>query len=109
MISRAAAHSCLVMAALMSNISLVKAGVWYWDLFFGVATEYSTNPGLLYYGYTAETHAAVLVNAPTTYQGNGVSLSIQPSIRISNSSGYSSLASDYAHLNMVGRIDGERN
>jgi hypothetical protein len=109
MISRALAHSSLLTAALMSHISLVKAGVWYSDPFFGVATDYSTNPGLLYYGYTAETHAAVLVNAPTTYQGNGVSLSIQPNVRISNSSGYSSLASDYAHLNVIGRIDGERN
>src|SRR5208283_1030468 len=33
----------------------------------------------------------------------------QPSFRVSNSSGYSSLASDYAHLTAVGEFYSERN
>jgi hypothetical protein len=85
-----------------------KAGVWVTDPVLGLAAEYSTNPGLLLAPHTAETHGAVLIDAPTTYHANSVSLTIQPSFRLSDSSGYSSLASDYEHLTVAGEIDDER-
>src|SRR5271170_8036744 len=105
MIRRLAAHSYLPLIAAMSMVESAKAGVWVTEPVLGVAAEYSTNPGLLYVEHTAETHGAVLLDAPTTYHGNDVSCSIQPSFRISNSSGYSSLASDYAHLTAAGEFD----
>lgn len=107
MIPRLAARYCLLLAA-MSLTEFARAGVWATDPVLGLAAEYSTNPALLYVDHTAETHGAVLIDAPTTYRANDVSLSIQPSFRISNSTGYSSLASDYAHLSAAGEIDSER-
>jgi hypothetical protein len=109
MIQRLSAPSCLLFAAAMSMVESAKAGVWITEPVLGLAADYSTNPALLYTDHTAETHGAVLIDAPTTYHSNDVSFSIQPSFRISNSSGYSSLASDYAHLTAVGELDSERN
>ncbi|MGA2399427.1 MAG: hypothetical protein ABSG30_15365 [Steroidobacteraceae bacterium] len=83
------------------------AGVWITEPVIGVAGEYSTNPGLLYVPHSSETDGAILIDAPTTYHEDSESLSIQPSVRIANSSGYSSLTSDYAHLTAVGELDTE--
>ncbi len=86
-----------------------RAGIWATEPVVGLQGEYSTNPNLLLdVGHTSETHGAILLDAPTTYHANDASLSIMPSVRIANSAGYSSLASDYAHLNIVGQIDAER-
>src|ERR1700726_31582 len=93
----------------MGIASGAKAGVWVTDPVLGLAADYSTNPGLRYAAHTAETHGAVLIDTPTTYHADWVSLSVQPSFRISDSSGYSSVASDYAHLTARGEIDSERN
>jgi hypothetical protein len=109
MIRRPPAQSYLLLVAAMSITESARAGVWVTDPVLGLAADYSTNPGLLYVDHTAETHGAALIDAPTTYHANDVSLSIQPSFRISNNSGYSSLASDYAHLTAIGEFDSERN
>jgi hypothetical protein len=99
---------CLLVAAMCMG-SGAEAGVWVTDPVLGLAVDYSTNPGLRYAAHTAETHGAVLIDAPTTYHADSVRLSVQPSFRISDSSGYSSVASDYAHLTASGEIDSERN
>jgi hypothetical protein len=101
-------RNCLLVAAMCMG-SGAKAGVWVTEPVLGLAAEYSTNPGLLYAAHSSETHGAVLIDTPTTYHADSVSLSVQPSFRISDSSGYSSLASDYAHLTARGEIDSERN
>src|SRR5579862_4308126 len=100
-------RSCWL-AAVMCTASGAKAGVWTSDPVLGLAGDYSTNPGLLYVSHTAETHGAVLIDAPTTYHGDALSLSVLPSFRISDSQGYSSLASNYAHLTAKGEFDSER-
>ncbi len=100
-------RSCWL-AAVMCTASGAKAGVWTSDPVLGLAGDYSTNPGLLYVSHTAETHGAVLIDAPTTYHGDALSLSVLPSFRFSDSQGYSSLASNYAHLTAKGEFDSER-
>src|ERR1700692_1731916 len=109
MTQRASALSCLPAAAAMCMASSAKAGIWYTDPVLGVAGDYSSNPGLLYTHHTGETHGAVLIDTPTTYHADAVSFSLQPSFRISDSTGYSSLASDYERLTASGEIDTERN
>ena len=98
---------CLTAVA-MCIASASRAGVWGTDPVLGLSSDYSTNPGLLYIDHTAETHAALLIDLPTTYYADAVKFSVLPSFRISNSSGYSSLASDYEHLTLIGEIDTER-
>jgi hypothetical protein len=78
------------------------------DPVLGVIGDYSTNPALLESARTAEANGAVLLDAPTTYNGNGFEFFVLPSFRLSNSEGYSSMASDYEHLNVKGEFDTER-
>jgi hypothetical protein len=77
------------------------------DPVVGVIGDYSTNPALLEQAHTAGANGAVLLDAPTTYNGNGFEFFVLPSFRLSNSEGYSSMASDYAHLNVKGEFDTE--
>ncbi len=74
----------------------------------GVSVDYYTNPALLDLPDTAESHAALLLDAPTTYQGDAEKLSILPSFRLSDSQGYSALDSDYEHLTVLNEFDTER-
>ncbi len=78
------------------------------DPVVGVVGDYSTNPALLEAPHTAEADGAVLLDAPTAYNGNGFELFIAPSFRLSNSQGYESLASDYEHLNVKSEFDTDR-
>src|ERR1700691_2744059 len=97
----AAGAMCIARSAL--------GGVWGMDPVVGIVGDYSTNPALLDTTHTTETDGAVLLDAPTTYNGNGFELFIIPSFRLSNSEGYASLASDYEHFNVKSEFDSERN
>jgi hypothetical protein len=96
------------LAAAMSIASLAKAGVWGTQPVIGVAADYYSNPALLDIPNTAESHAALLLDAPTTYNGDAFKFTVLPSFRVSNSEGYSSLDSDYEHLTVVSEFDTER-
>jgi hypothetical protein len=108
MTRRGPAQFCWLSAA-MCMASLARAGVWGTQPVLGVAADYYTNPALINLPDTAESHAALLVDAPTTYQGDGAKFNVLPSFRLSDSRGYSSLDSDYAHLTALGELDTERN
>src|SRR5271156_3527555 len=107
MIQGRSALRCLCFAATM-QLSCAQAGVWGIDPLIGVVGDYSTNAQLLDVPHTAETDGALLLNAPTTYNGNGFELFVTPSFRFSNSTGYSSVTSDYEHLNAKAEFDTER-
>jgi hypothetical protein len=94
--------------AAMFAASVCRAGVWGVEPVIGVAADYSSNPALLQTGNTAETHEALLIDSPTTYNADAVKFSLLPSFRFSDSPGYSSLASNYARVNVLGEIDSER-
>src|SRR5271163_818038 len=104
---RGSALLCLSVAAMIYSSS-PRAGVWGVDPVLGVVGDYATNPALLDVPHTAETHGALLLDSPTTYNGDAFELFVMPSFRLSDSSGYSSLASDYEHLNLKGEFDTER-
>lgn len=95
-------------AVAMLSASLARAGVWGGQPVIGISGDYSTNPGLLNLPDTAEAHGALLLDAPTSYVGNATKFSILPSVRLSNARGYSSLDSDYEHLNFSEELDTER-
>ncbi len=64
----------------------------------GLAAEYSSNPLLLASNGESETTAALLVNSPVNYDLDKFHFAATPAIRYSNQAGYSSLTSDYYHL-----------
>ena len=75
-----------------------SAGPWSIEPRLGASADYATNPGLIELSPGSEEHIAALVSLPLRYDGDGTALSLSPSARISNSSGYSSLASSYTHV-----------
>jgi hypothetical protein len=101
---RGSAPACLLAAA-MTIASPGRAGVWGAQPVLGVSGDYYSNPALLNLPNTAETHGALLLDAPTTYVDDAFKLAILPSFRVSDSQGYSSLDSDYEHLNVRGEFD----
>src|SRR5271170_6938121 len=94
-----------VASASMSHPSAVLAGVWGMDPVIGVVGDYSTNAELLDVPHTAQTDGALLLNAPVTYYGGAFALNVIPSFRLSNSTGYSSVTSDYDHLTVKAEYD----
>ena len=78
--------------------SSASAGPWSIEPRLGASADYDTNPALIPINSSSEEHVAALVNLPLRYDADGIALSLSPSARISNSSGYSSLASSYTHI-----------
>jgi len=94
-----------VLAAAVFVSKSCDAGVWSSDPVIGVAGVFSTNPALLYVPHSAESRAAVLLDAPTTYNGDAFAFTALPRFRVGNSQGYSSLTSNYEHLDLKGEYD----
>jgi hypothetical protein len=107
MMQRWSAPLCL-WAAAMLHASAAKAGVWGMDPVLALTADYATNPGLLDLPHTSQTDAAVLIDAPTTFNGNDFKFSVLPSFRFGDTRSYSSLNSDYEHLTLKGEFDTER-
>jgi len=96
------------LAVAMCAAEASRAGVWGTQPVVGLSGDYSSNPALLNLPHSAQTDAAALLDAPTTYQGDEFKLSILPQLRVSDRRGYSSIDSDYAHLLVSGEFDTER-
>jgi hypothetical protein len=107
MMQRWSAPLCLSAAAMIHS-SAAKAGVWGVDPVLGITADYATNPVLLEIPKTAQTDAALLIDAPTTFIANDFKLSVLPSFRVGDTKSYSSINSDYEHLNVKGEFDTER-
>ena len=75
-----------------------SAGPWSIEPQLGASADYDTNPALIQFNSNSEEHIAALVSLPLRYDADAIAFSLSPSARISNSSGYSSLASSYMHL-----------
>lgn len=88
--------------------SPIHAGVWGAQPTLGLSGDYSSNPALLNLPGTAETHGALLVDAPATYVDDALKFSVVPQYRVSDSRGYSSLDSDYGNLSARGEFDTDR-
>ena len=74
------------------------AGSWSTAPRVGVSGEYASNPLLREFDGRQEEHLAALLDLPVSYNGDAVEFLFKPDGRISNSRGYSSLASNYLHL-----------
>lgn len=107
MMQRRSAPLCLAAAAMLHS-SAAKAGVWGMDPVLGLSTDYATNPALLELRNTAQTDAALLIDAPTTFNANDFKFSVLPSFRVGDTKSYSSVNSDYEHLTAKGELDTER-
>ncbi|HVP32967.1 MAG TPA: hypothetical protein VMT09_04895 [Steroidobacteraceae bacterium] len=97
-----------LLATVMLWSDVARAGVWGSDPTIGVSGAYGSNPALLNLPDTAESSAALLLDAPISYQGDALTLSFLPSFRLSDAS-YASLNSSYAHLSASGEFDTDRN
>jgi hypothetical protein len=87
------------MSGMLSIIAgSASAEPWSIEPQLGGSADYGTNPGLIELNPSSEEHIAALVALPLRYDADGLALSVSPSARISNSSGYSSLASSYTHV-----------
>ena len=107
MIWRRSALACLCVAAMLHR-SDASAGVWGMDPTLGLVGDYASNPALLPVSHPPATNGALLLDAPTTYNGDAFEFYIVPSLRLGDSHGYSSVASDYEHLNVKAEFDNER-
>ncbi len=96
------------LAAVLFASSTVRAGVWTIDPVFGLSGDYASNPALLDIPGTAAVNGAVLLDAPTAFNGDGYKWSLLPSLREGTVRGYSSVDSDYEHLTAKGERDTER-
>jgi hypothetical protein len=95
-------------AATMLLPAAANAGVWGSDPVLGVTGEFASNPLLVDLPHTAQADGAVLIDAPTTFNGDAFKLYLLPSFRISDTRNYASMNSDYEHLSMKGEFDTER-
>jgi hypothetical protein len=96
-------------AVLMIRIDDSAAiGVWGMDPIIGVVGNYSSNPELAHLPDTGVTSGAFTLDAPSTYTDGRFKLSADPSVRVGDSNGYSTLTSDYYHINAKGEFDTER-
>jgi hypothetical protein len=83
------------------------AGPWNIEPLVGVSTDFETNPLLHQFGSESEEHIAALLDFPLHYDGDATEFSVRPYGRLSNSQGYSSLASNYAHLDSTAQFTNE--
>jgi hypothetical protein len=87
------------MSGMLSIIAgSASAAPWSIEPRLGASANYDTNPALIEFNSRSEEHIAALVSLPLRYDADGIALSLSPSARISNSRGYSSLASSYTHI-----------
>ena len=89
---------CLSIVSLLSAGGRVIANPWSTQPLIGVAAEYASNPELIASSPQSETHAALLVDLPVNYDLDSVHFAVTPRVRYSNTTGYSSITSNYYHL-----------
>jgi hypothetical protein len=86
---------------------LAAAGSWSITPRLGVSAEFSTNPLLREFDGREEEHVAALIDLPLAYDADGVEFVFTPDSRLANSAGYSSLASNYLHVNSALRLSSD--
>ena len=82
-------------------------GPWSIEPRLGVETDYNSNPLLHQTDVQAEERVAATVDLPLRYDTDDMEFFLRPNGRLSNSPGYSSLASNYAHLDAAAVFNNE--
>jgi len=85
----------------------VFAGPWSIQPQLGLTTDYESNPQLREFDIQGETHVAAVVDLPLRYDSDELEFLLRPNGRLSNSQGYSSLASNYAHVDTAAQFTDE--
>lgn len=78
----------------------VFADPWSTQPLLGLASVYASNPELVPSEGRSETRAALLVDLPVFYDHDALSLAVLPSVRYSGTQSFSSVTSDYYHLDV---------
>ena len=86
-----------------------QAGPWSIEPRLGVSTDYEPNPLLLQAGGQSEEHVAAVIDLPLRYDTDELEFLVRPNGRLTNSQGYSSLASNYEHLDTALQYTDELN
>ncbi|HEY0748453.1 MAG TPA: hypothetical protein VGD63_17260 [Steroidobacteraceae bacterium] len=84
------------------------AGPWNIEPRLGASVDYETNPALHEFDTRAEEHVAALIYLPLRYDADAVEFSLIPNARFSNSQGYSTLASNFVHIDSSAVFVNER-
>jgi len=93
------ARLLLVMGlSLPTAANKVYAEPWAITPLLGISGDYSSNPQLSFSNAAGEEDVAALIDLPVTYDTDGLDVSFRPSGRLGTSRGYSSLASNYVHV-----------
>jgi hypothetical protein len=92
----------------LSTSGRLLAEPWSTQPLIGVVGQYTSNPELLARNAQSETNGALVLNAPVNYDSDDFHFSVTPNIRYGNASGYSSITSDFFHLDSLARLDTER-
>lgn len=85
-------------ASLLCTNGRALAGPWSTQPLIGVAAEYASNPELAAPAGRPETHGALFVDLPVNYDLDQLHFSAIPRVRYGGASGYSSVTSNYYHL-----------
>jgi hypothetical protein len=94
--------------AAMVSADRARAGVWGMDPNVGILGDYSSDPALIHESDEEVGSGALQASLPTSYVDDNFKLLVQPNFRVGDSHGYSSVASDYEHLNITGEYGAER-
>jgi hypothetical protein len=87
---------------------LAVADPWSTTPRVGISGDYESNPGLHTIDVASEEHVAAIFNVPLTYNVDNIECAVTGAGRISNATGYSSLASNYFHLDAVSQFSNDR-
>lgn len=104
---RALLFVCLGIVSAICVNRRTYAGPWSTEPVVGLAAEYASNPELLAANPQSETHAAVIADVPVNYDLDDVHFAIIPRVRYSGATGYSSVTSNYFHLDTSAKYTDE--
>lgn len=85
----------------------VLASPWSTDPTIGVIGQYSSDPVLLRGSGHSESNAALTLLLPVDYDEDAFHFAVTPNIRYGNASGYSSLTSNFFHLDSSAQLASE--
>jgi hypothetical protein len=97
----------MTIVSLFCTYGKTFAGAWSTQPLIGAAAEYASNPELVAVNTRSETHAALFVDLPVNYDLDNVHFSLIPRARYGGASGYSSVTSNYYHLDASAQFTNE--
>jgi hypothetical protein len=83
------------------------AGPWSTQPVVGVAAEYASNPALVSASGKSEVHEALFLDLPLNCDLDTVHYALIPRVRYSDTTGYSSVTSNYLHLDASAKFANE--